>query len=164
MKSYLLTLIAASLMATLVGFLSPNGEKGGMAKHIKLLTSLFLVCVLIAPLKSAAEGLRSLIDGDWEIPWAESTDKENYQSEMQDAVNSASKSYFTDMLTQTLEQKFAIDTGNIRCTVRWEESAEALSPTQVTVFLSGKAIWKDPKAIESFVSELLGCECTTAIE
>ena len=45
MKTYLLSLLTASLIAAMVGILAPEGERGGLAKHLRLLTSLFLVCV-----------------------------------------------------------------------------------------------------------------------
>ncbi len=68
------------------------------------------------------------------------------------------------MLTVTIEKQFGIEAGEVRCLVAWEQEGETLTPTRVTVVLSGKAIWKDPHAIEAFVTELLGCDCTTAIE
>ncbi len=164
MKAYLLTLITAAFAVTLVSLLSPKGEGDGIAKHLKLLTSLFLICILISPLKSAAEGIRSLMNGEFEFSWSENGDAPDYREEMQEAVDGVSKQYFTEMLTQTLEQHFTIATGDVRCAVRWSESDGAAAPTHVTVVLSGQAIWKSPREIEALVSELLGCTCTVAIE
>lgn len=164
MKNYLLTLIAASLVAVLVGILSPDGERGGIAKHMKLLTSLFLVCVLINPLQSGIVGLQKLMRGELSLPALDGTEQEDYLDEMEGALNGASVNYFCDMLTETIEGQFAIEKGSVRCLVQWEQTDGTLTPTRVTVVLSGKAVWKDPHAIEAFVTELLGCDCTTAIE
>lgn len=164
MKAYLVTLIAASLIAALVGILSPSGEKDGISKHMKLLTSLFLVCVLISPLQGMIEGLGSLLDGSTELPGLDAPEEDSYTQQMNEALNNASTVYFTQMLTQMLETQFSISTGDVRCAVQWEKKNETLSPTRVSVILSGKAIWKDPQAIEDFVSDLLGCECISAIE
>lgn len=165
MKTYLITLVSASLFATLVGILSPSGDKGGISKHMKLLTSLFLVCVLISPLQDAIKGLHTILDGSAELPWLEESQDENlYEQEMNEALEGASTSYFTQMLTQMLETQFAIATGDVRCQVQWKTENETLTPVRVTVILSGRAIWKDPQKIENFVSELLGCECVSAIE
>ena len=164
MKNYLLTLIAASLVAVLIGILSPDGERGGIAKHMKLLTSLFLVCVLISPLQSGIVGLQKLMNGELSLPELDSTQQEDHLQQMEDILNGASVNYFCDMLTETLEQNFSIENGSVRCLVEWEQTGETLTPTRVTVVLSGKAIWKDPRQIEAFVSELLGCDCVTAIE
>ena len=164
MKNYLLTLIAASLVAVLIGILSPDGERGGIAKHMKLLTSLFLVCVLINPLQSGIVGLQKLMQGELSLPELDDTTQEDHLQQMEDVLNGASVNYFCDMLTETLEQNFSIENGSVRCRVEWEQTGETLTPTRVTVVLSDKAIWKDPREIEAFVSELLGCECVTAIE
>lgn len=164
MKTYLLTLIAASLIVALIGILSPDGEKGGIAKHMKLVTSLFLVCVLIAPLQTVIEGLQSLIDGSFEIIGTENDYEEDYRAEMESTLDHASTSYFTEMLTQTIAEQFSISPSDLRCEVAWQTDGDGLTPSGVTVILSGKAIWQDPKAIANFVTELIGCECVTAIE
>ena len=164
MKDYLLTLIAAALIAALVGILSPDGERGGIAKHLKLLTALFLICVLISPLCGILTDLKSLMDGTLSIPNLTPDTEDDYRQQMDAALDAATESYFTDMLTQTLESQFSIAKGDIDCRVDWTRDGDQITPRRVTVILSGKAIWKDPKPIEEFVSELLGCECQTAIE
>ena len=164
MKAYFLSLIAAAMIAALVGILTPGGEKGGIAKHVKLLTSLFLVCVLISPLKETLVGLRAWLDGGLELPNLENPEEDSYKQQMDEALQGASTAYFTQMLTQMLEQRFSIATGEVRCSVQWQSENGSLSPVRVTVILSGKAIWRDPEAIERFVEELLGCECVSAIE
>ncbi len=164
MKDYLIGLLAASMIAALVGLLTPDGERGGIGKHVKLLTALFLVCVLIAPIGSAIEGLKKLFEGGIDLPGMEETPDQSYQEELSGALENASTAYFTQMLTQVLENQFQIPAGELRCAVSWESVGEALKPTRVTVVLSGSAIWKDPRAIEDFVEELLGCNCVSAIE
>ena len=69
MKAYLLTLVSAALVAALVNILTPSGERGGIAAHQRLITSLFLVCVLIAPLEGAIKALRGLADGDFNMDY-----------------------------------------------------------------------------------------------
>ena len=155
-------MLAASLVATLVSLLSPDGERGGVAKHTRLLTSLFLVCVMIAPLRGAISALQNWQNGEITLPWQEDVEENDYQEDMQEALDTASRDYFTKMLTQTLEQKFLMDVGDVRCAVHWSDGGSA--PEKVTVILSGSAIWKDPKEIQSFVTSLLSCECAVAIE
>ena len=155
-------MLAASLVSTLVSLLSPDGERGGVAKHTRLLTSLFLVCVMIAPLRGAISALQNWQSGDLTLPWLENVEENDYQEDMQEALDTASRDYFTKMLTQTLEQKFLMDVGDVRCAVHWSDGGS--SPEKVTVILSGSAIWKNPKEIQSFVTSLLSCECAVAIE
>lgn len=162
MRSYLLSVFLISVALSVVSLLSPEGEKGGMAKHLRLLTSLLLICVLIAPLGGLIRGLRDWTEGDFFLPGLEGDLEEDYQNELQESLDDASRDYFTQTLTRTLEEKFSIATGQIRCKVFWNENGNA--PERVTVILSGGAIWKDPAQIEEFVTSLLGCPCQTAIE
>ena len=164
MKTYLVTLITASMALALVGILSPRGAKDGIAKHMRLLTAFITVCILIAPLRDAIASLGGILSGDTELPWEEPQEDERYEQQMNEALQNASTSYFTQMLTEMLQSRFEIADGEIRCAVTWEQDNEMLSPVRVTVILSGRAIWKDPAQIEAFVSELLGCECVSAIE
>ncbi|MBQ8311213.1 MAG: hypothetical protein IJX80_09415 [Clostridia bacterium] len=164
MSTYLISLIAAAMVAALIGILSPDGERGGIAKHMRFLVSLFLLCVLIAPLRETIGILSDFANGKSESPEIGEIEKQDYQKEMENAMSASSKAYLVQLLTQALEKNFSIESGNVRCSVRWTDADGTLSPTRVTVILSESAIWSDPEPIERFVTELLGCECVTAIE
>ena len=164
METYLLSLLTAACMSALIGILTPDGTGGGIARHMRLLISLVLLCLLIAPIRDALSFFKDFASGDLTPPHTDVTDKSDYQTQMEDALNSSSKLYFIQLLTEMLENGFSIENGDVRCAVRWSESTETLSPTRITVILSGRAIWKDPAPIEDFVTSLLGCECVTAIE
>ena len=154
MKTYLLSLLGASLAVALIGILAPAGA----SKHMKLISSLFLICILIAPLPRAIGSVWSMAE-DFTTQGGQSGSPSDYNGQMQEAVNSASKTYFAQTLTQLLEQQFSIPPGEVRCSIRWAEGTE-----QITLILSGSAVWKNPADMEQFVTELLGCECVTAIE
>ena len=160
MKSYLYALLLVALATALVGILSPDGEKGGMGKHLRLLSSLLLICVLIAPLKSGIASLLEWSRGEIRIPGLEEPDPEADRLQFQEQLDNASREYICQMLTQTLEQEFSIPSGEVRCMIQWDGE----TPTLVTVVLSGSAIWKDPEIIEEYVSTLLDCPCQSAIE
>lgn len=164
MTAYLGTLVASAMAATLVSILAPTGERGGLAQHVRLFTALFLVCVLISPIHGAITSVRDLLNGDITIPGVNDPSEDSYREEMEEALGGASTEYFSQALTRLLESEFEIPTGQVRCRVDWQTEDGRLSPRLVTVVLSGKAIWKDAGAIERFVSELLGCDCVSAIE
>ena len=158
MKTYLLSLFAASLVIALVSILAPSNA----TKYIKLISSLFFLCILAAPLPKL---LDTLPDFFYEVTGDQEKDQmdESYQEKADQLLEGASKTYVAQMLTELLEQRFSIPTGEVRCVIQWEESEKA-KPQKVTVILSGSAIWKNPETIEKTVTELLGCECITAIE
>lgn len=157
MQTYLLSVLGASLAVALVGILTPNGS----SRHMKLISSLFLICVLIAPLPKAFTALRDF--GESLSP-GESGGNDDYQTQLQEAVNSASRTYFAQTLTQLLQTQFSLTAGEVRCSIRWADDSNGMRPLHVTVILSGSAIWKDPAPMEQFVTDLLGCECTSAVE
>ena len=159
MQTYLLSLLGGALAAALVGILAPEGA----SRHIRLVSSLFLICVLVAPLPKAIGSVSSWFEELEEAADAGESGGGDYAAQLEAAMESASRSYFAQSLTQMLEQRFSIPAGEIRCTVRWQQGEE-LRPERVTLVLSGSAIWKNPAEMEEFVTGLLGCECVTAIE
>ena len=159
-KTYLLSIFATALLITVVDILAPGG---GLSKHLKLVTSLVFVCILISPSLAFAERLKDFANGDWELA-IEGDMEEHYSSELQNALDDATKEYFENMLELTLCKEFDIAEDNLRVAVEWIGDAENLRPQKVTVILSGKAIWKNPAKIEEYVTSLLGCTCVSAIE
>ena len=164
MQAYLITLIAASMTVTLISLLFPSGERGGLLPYLRLFTALFLLCVLISPIRGAIMSLHDLLEGELTVPGIESPPEDPYREELELAMNAASTEYFAQALTRMLESRFGIEIGQIRCHVDWRLDSGQLSPSRVTVILSGRAIWKDAGAIEAYVENLLGCECDSAIE
>ena len=164
MKSYLLSLVSVSLVISLTSILSPDGRGNGLARHVRLIAALLLICTLISPMRSLLGGLRALANGELSLPSFELPDRSEQEEELQATLDASSKSYFLQSLTQLLEREFDLDAGTLRCRARWEETDGEARPVQITVLLSGNAIWKDPKPIEQYVRDLLNCECVTAIE
>ena len=163
MKIYLLSLLITSLLLSVIGILTPKGERDGLSKHVRLVAALVWLCILIAPLPGMLSDFR-----DWwkdlDTSFSENESFENSLEQFDQVLDEQSMSYFCDMLTQTLEEHFEITPGDLRCRIQWAQTETGASPTRVTLLLSGKAIWKSPTEMEAFVSELLGCECVSAIE
>ena len=143
-KIYILTIFATALIMTVVDILPPSG---GAAKHLKLITSLVFVCVLISPTVSLAQKLQDFANGEWETKF-EGEIEDHYSSQLQNALDDASFAYFEEMLAQTICKEFGIDAENLRVRVDWDGKGDSLRPQKVTVILSGKAIWKDPAKID----------------
>ena len=158
MKAYFLSILGAGLLSAMVGLLAPAATQ----KHLKLVSSLLLVCVLVAPLPRALQALQGLSDELTND--ADGSLTTDYEKELQQALQTASGSYFAEALTTLLCNRFSIPAGELRCAVRWVEDGDALRPLSVTLILSGSAIWKNPAEMEDFVTQLLGCECVSAIE
>lgn len=158
MKEYLLSVLAAALVIALVGILAPNGS----GSSLKLVSALFLLLAIAAPLPKLLTSIPQRIEDLFQVG-GQKGDEEDFRQETDLTLENASKAYLAQSLTQLLEEKFSIPAGEVRCTVRWVEGDE-IRPEKVTVILSGSAIWKNPAPIEETVTQLLGCECVTAIE
>jgi len=162
-KEYLISVIAAALMAALVGILAPEGSGKGLSGHVRLLGALFLLCVLLAPLRGAADSLADWMRGEVTLDLPSGDSEEDYGNELESAIRAASWEYAADLLSERLETEFSLPTGEVRCLLhRSDPNAE--HPERVSVILSGSSIWKDPARIEAYVEALLGCECAVAIE
>ena len=160
-KTYMLSIFATALFITAVDILTPAG--GGLSKHLKLITALIFVCILISPTVSLVERIREFANGNWELNF-EGDIEDHYSSQLQDALDNASRDYFEGMLKQTLCDQFEINEDDVRIRVDWSGEGENLRPQKVTVILSGKAIWKNSAKMEEYVSSLLNCDCVSAIE
>ena len=164
MNNYLFSFVATALVVVLCRLLSPDGENSGLQKHLRLLTALLLVVALLSPIRALIDSTQRLLNGEITFPWDDTKVEGEYREDLVEVLDAASASYFSDLLTQRIEEQFTIPRGEVRCAVQWERSGEQLSPSRVTVILSGSAIWKDPEKIENFVTALLGCPCVSAIE
>ena len=164
MKTYLMSLLGAALLSILVSHLSPEGERGGIAKHVHLLSSLLLICVLLAPVQRLIDTLPSLLEGEWLTQTENARDDTIYREQLQEAIKKSSADYFTDMLAKTLCDEFSISQEELWCRVLWDPTASELTPTGVTVVLSGRAVWQDPAKIRATVEALVKCPCDVVIE
>jgi len=158
MNAYFLSLLGAALLAALIGVLAPSGNSASLGKTLRLLTIFVLVCVIAAPLPGLIAKLKDLPS------LAPETERQSdFQEQAKTALDSASRVYFARALTTHLEHKFGIAQGEIRCAVTWAEADEEVKPESVTLILSGSAKWKNPHELETYVSDLLGCPCSSAI-
>lgn len=162
MKEYLLSLLVASMLLTLVGILSPKGSGGGLSGHVRLVAALVWICLLVVPLFRLIGEIPYLPSNT--ILSTQEPESPDYQAQLDEALNEASKEYFCDMLTQSLEEKFSLAAGTVRCAVRWAQTESGIKPEEVTVVLSGSAIWQSPALLEDFVSDLIGCGCIIVID
>ena len=67
MKTYFLTLTVAALGAALVERLSPPGEGGRLAGYTRLIAGLYLLVVLLSPLRDGIKVLSGLAQGQDDV-------------------------------------------------------------------------------------------------
>ncbi len=160
MNAYFLSLLGASLAAAMIGLLAPAGTSAGLGKTLRLLTTLVLLCVIVSPLPGLIANWNDL---PFLSPEA-AEEKYDFDLRAQETLDAAARAYFARALTERLEEKFGFAAGEVRCAIEWSEADGETMPKSVTLILSGGAKWKNPREAETYVSELLGCPCDSAID
>lgn len=149
---YLYTLALASVLIALLCAVTPAAG----TPHVKLLCSLCVLCLLCAPMLRVVNTIR---EGELEIPeeWIGQEDWE----EQEQAPGQVAKDVLAGQLQVLLEREFSLSPKECSTYIKWSDEGKI---TQVTLVLSGKAIWRDPDPIKEYVQELLGCPCTVVLD
>lgn len=162
MKEYFFSLLTASVLVTVLGMLLPNGA---LTKHMRFFCSLFLICTILILPQLLSERVTEWRENGFSLSFDREEAKYDYERQLDEALRQTSEDYFRTALIQLLEQEFSIAAGNVDCRIQWQTTEDRdLSPKHITVLLSGSAVWKDSGRIQEYVSGLLSCECSVAIE
>lgn len=169
MNGYIYSIVCIAAAVGIVCVIAPDGTKSGIKKHLKLVCSLCLLCVLISPVASFINNVRNFLsDGRDAIMDGLNRD------ELQGSYESIYDKYFEgnygenvgQAVKRSLSERFGIPESECRVNVGFADNNGdgVKEPSKVTVILGGRSVLRDPKEIKSFVSELLGCECVCAVD
>lgn len=162
MKTYIISIIITGIIGSIISLLSPEGEGGGLAKHVRLAVGCALILTCITPLGELIGGLRE-IDLGALIPEIESG-AEEYESIFEGSYTASELSSLKEGLAVMLEEKFGVAREDCEIKVSVERnSSESLELKRIFITLYGSAIWKDTGEMEQYLGELFGCEIVTAI-
>ena len=165
MQGYLMGLLGLAVCCAVVELLSPEGEGGGIARHIRLMSGLCLLCVAVTPLVSWGGQVGSLPErlGEAGEEWIEESEDsgESFASRWQAQNEQLDLSIAAETLAEMIEQRFSLAASDCRVSLA-TDGAGALC--EVRVAFSGRAIWVNAQEVKNWISELLGCECTVYIE
>ena len=150
MGGYLYSLALASVLIARICAVVPASS----TSHVKLLCSLCVLCLLCAPILRVVNTIR---EGELEIPeeWIGQEDWEEQDT------GQVAESVLAGQLQVLLEREFSLSPKECSIYIKWSDEGKI---TQVTLVLSGKAIWRDPDPIKEYVQELLGCSCTVVLD
>ena len=165
MRAYIYSVVCMAAMGGIVLAVSPEGVKSGIKKHMRLICSVCILCVMISPLIELISGIKDIGGGLQGI----SDDgglQDFYESIYEDSSGEGIVEAVGDAVKSQLYESFAIDYSDIRVEVELAEGNgdRFREPKKITVILSGMAIFNDPRPIEKLIRERFGCECACAIE
>ena len=156
MKQYLMGLFA---LAICCGVVEQLFEGGALGKHLKLMSALSLLCVLISPVSALLqEGVRlpSLLS-DWTDRWLTSGEQEgtDYEERWEQEGERLDVAYAEQTVARMVEEQFSLSSGE--CQVRIQLGSDGQSIERMHVGLSGSAIWANSHQIKNDLSQAFGC-------
>lgn len=164
MKEYLMGLFALSVCCAVVEMLSPSGEGGGIARHIKLMSALCLLCVMLAPLTTLLREGDSLPDRlrYWaeELTLGGEETQENMQAHWEEQCEKMDVAMAQITVADMLKETFSLADADCRVGLTVQDGVL----TQVRVALSGKAIWANTHEIQRYIEQTFGCASEIYIE
>ena len=167
MKEYVYSIVCLAAAGGLACLLSPEGSGGGLKKHVKLISSVCLLCVLVSPLTGIMADLSDWLSG---ISAEEIVGSEELESSYEKSYFDNLRSIYGDDLEGAvchfLKQELGIPEDECRAIVELgnEGGEDAYAPRRITVVLSGRSILRDPSMVKRVVSKAFECECLCAIE
>ncbi len=164
MKAYIIAIICISVVGSIVSILAPEGDGGGLGKHIRLIFGLCLIVVCLGPIKKGIEVLSSL-DVEDILPDV-SQDSEEYESIFDSAYGAAEVENLKEGIKKILLDRFGIDGSECSVSVSLDghgDDGEPRKLSRVLITLHGSAVFRDSGEIEDYFSTLLGCEIVTAV-
>lgn len=164
MKSYLVTIITASVCVGIYNVVSPGGC--GIGKYSKMIGMLIVLCVIVSPMKN----LMDLLNGDelQNIKDSIIDSGDNEESEYGKIFNDYLSSFSVEELKGAIEkillEEYGIPNSECNVTISTVHIEGNLKVSHIKILLSGKSIFKNPYIIEDYFKKMLDCNCDVLIE
>lgn len=157
MKEYIITLIGVSIFCGLVEMLSLSEEN--FKKHIRLIASLCVLCVAIAPMGELINMIKNYdIEEESDIFEGEDINDKYYDIYVSNLGEHTAES-IEENTKRILADEFDMEHDDFDVIVLLDLSEEKFTVEKVSVLLYPKSIFKDPHKISDYISNLLKCEC-----
>ena len=163
MKNYIISIIIIGVIGSLVTLLSPDGEGGGLKKHVGLAVGLCMILFFATPIMSLMQSISEL-DVSALVPKADDAEIAEYESIFESGLSAAEVENLREGIANILRERFEIEAEQCLVTVKITSDGSGKRELgRVFIRLFGTAIWKDTGEIERYLEELLGCDVTTAV-
>lgn len=166
MKPYIFTILTSSLLAALIELLSPRGEGGRIAAHVRMITGLFLLVTLLQPIREGILILQSAADGSLTAHLEEMIPEEqipHYEQTFLDTLTDVGVRETEVWIVSALETVFHISPDDCVVEAVCEAEEERLVLKEVRISLNGAYVWENPQPIETYIREQLKCPCYVTI-
>ena len=162
MKTELIRILTTSLLCGLIDLMTPPGEREGLRRAVRLLTGLFLLSVMLAPLLR----LGTALDLSGFVGWVrerEQQAEEEYARMMEEKLTLCTLEQLEEGVYDLLSRRLGIAREDVTVAIETVGSGETLAVSHIRILVRGGAILQDPRQIEALVEEAVGCVCTVAV-
>lgn len=156
MKEYLLTLIGAVLVCSVMSTLSGNDAN---SRYVRLAASLCILLSAVLPLGSFVSSPHGLKQEIMDKITVGEDSYEAYEQIYKDELSSASSESVAQGLKSMLIRDLLLKSDELEVYVKLCEEEGEYRVSEVSIVLCGSAALKDPRQINDYIFRLLGCRC-----
>lgn len=156
MEEYFITVMAVSLVGGVIIALAP---KGNSTRYVRMLCGLCTVCCVAFPVVSLAqngfdkEGLLSMLD-------YESREKEYYEEIYNKNLIGAELENAEMTLKSEIIKELSLQNDSLNVNIITENKSDEICIDSVEVIIYPSGLSADPREIEEYVEERIGCPCS----
>ena len=151
MRGAVLSLFAVCLSAALLDLLSPGDRNRGLRRGLHLLTALAVLLLLIQPflvlLRETPQNAAALTQNEAE--------RDEFEAVFDKTMHQTAALELQEGLYRLLAADYGIAKENARIVLSFDRSGEL---TRVQIFLSGRALLRDPDALARDLGERFDCQ------
>ena len=164
MKEYLYAWITVAILAALAEMITPGGKNGKMAGHIRLLCGLCVLVAFAPALGESVSMIRQVKNLTADITQGNENLNEIYQNYFKDNLAGMTEDSCQRYVLDILKEEFGIGADEAQVSVQIGFDENSVPHVQNTsILLSGKAVLKNPHAIETRISEGLNSPCVVSV-
>ena len=153
---YVIGIVSASAAVSLIKLLLSD-DSGGIKKTLSYVLSVAMVSAVMLPLGGLlSDFLDGIKNGEYHIDV-----EQGEQGDFSDMIGEAEKLSAQELaatLARQTEEHFSLPEGSVEIKLTLD-FGESVSITSLTVYLSGRAMWEDPREIKKFIYDVTAFEC-----
>ncbi len=155
MKEYFVGIIAITFLGGIMIMLSPQGY----TKHLRLLCGLCSAALILLPLFSFVSGGGGAIEDIADIFSQEEYQKEYYEEIYNGSLLLSEKENAEKILKAEIKRAVSTNNDNFDVNIVIDKNSDEIYIRSVEIIIRASGVSIDPRSVEKYIKETLGCEC-----
>lgn len=158
MAEYICGVVGTALIISVILLMLP--DDAAASREVRLLGSLTLLCVIIAPLGQGIGRIRELFaSGELTLPESET---QTAPDELLGALERQCAAEINAALKTELCRRFELAKDDVSVSVKVSADSGEVRLLHVYVIFTGRAMWQDPHPVIEYIEDLCGVPCDIA--